>query len=157
MPELSPESKGPTRSARSIGAAVGAIALLALGVFAFDLAAEPHFVDESAYLSQTYYADLWFRGATNDPAWLDYPAYDLPPLPKYLIGAVLWLGGHRTLGPAEAWAWYRNTSSRFVTADALTVARLPAVLLGALRPAWDSTAWADSWATAGWECWRRCS
>ena len=109
-----------------------AVAALALASFAFRLQAEPHFVDESAYISQSYYAALFFEGRLDDRAWLEYPAYDLPPLPKYLIGAALALGGHRAPGPAEAMAWYRNTERRFVTPAALVAARLPTVLLGVL-------------------------
>jgi 4-amino-4-deoxy-L-arabinose transferase-like glycosyltransferase len=107
-----------------------AVAMLALAVFGFRLKGEPHFVDESAYISQSYYAALYCEGRHHDRAWLEYPAYDLPPLPKYLIGAALAAGGYPTPGPSEAFAWYRNTSSRFVSADALAVARLPVVLLG---------------------------
>ena len=33
--------------------------------------------------------DLFFDGKVNDPAWLDYFAFDLQPLPKYFIGAGL--------------------------------------------------------------------
>jgi 4-amino-4-deoxy-L-arabinose transferase-like glycosyltransferase len=107
-----------------------AVALLALAVFGFRLKGEPHFVDESAYLSQSYYAALYFEGRHHDRAWLEYPAYDLPPLPKYLIGAALAAGGYPTPGPSAAFAWYRNTSLRFVSAEALAIARLPVVLLG---------------------------
>ena len=35
---------------------------LAAAVFGFRLSAEPPFVDESAYLSQAYFADLWMVG-----------------------------------------------------------------------------------------------
>ncbi len=62
-----------------------AIACAALAVFASAWFAAS-FEDEYAYISQSYYADLFFAGRFNDRAWLDLPAYDLPPLPKYLIG-----------------------------------------------------------------------
>ena len=63
---------------------MGAIACSAVAVFASGLYAES-FVDEYAYITQSYYADLFFGRQFNDRAWLDFPAYDLPPLPKYLI------------------------------------------------------------------------
>ena len=40
------------------------------------------FEDEFAYISQSYYADLFFAGQFDDWKWLDLPAYDLPPLPN---------------------------------------------------------------------------
>ena len=55
----------------------------------------------------------------NHPAWLDRPAYDLPPLPKYLFGVALRVVGQRRPGPAAAEAWYRDTSKTFVTPAAL--------------------------------------
>ena len=110
----------------------GLIGLVALAVFGHDLSAEPHFVDESAYISQAFYADLLIDGRRDDPAWLDYAGYDLPPLPKYLIGVALRLEGHRRPGQAAAHAWYANTSRRFVPDAALVAARRPSVLFGAI-------------------------
>jgi hypothetical protein len=101
-------------------------------VFGWDLASEPHFVDESAYISQSFFGDLWLEGRRDDPSWLTYAGYDLPPLPKYLIGASLRAGGYRRPAPQAMWEWYANTSRRFVSGEALTVARIPSVLLGAL-------------------------
>ena len=75
---------------------------------------------------------MLLRGDFNNPAWLEYPAYDLPPFPKYLIGWALKVGGYRLPGPASARLWYRDTSSRFEPPGALAVARLPSVVLGAL-------------------------
>ena len=72
------------------------------------------------------------RASRKNPAWLDYPAYDLPPLPKYLIGLALAGGGFRRPGPAAARAWYLDTSSRFDPPGALVLARWP---FGALRGA----------------------
>ncbi|WP_435007100.1 ArnT family glycosyltransferase [Tundrisphaera lichenicola] len=106
--------------------------LLALTVIGWDLASEPHFVDESAYVSQAFFADLWLNGQRDDPAWLTYAGYDLPPLPKYLIGFSMRAGGFRRPNSTAMWEWYANTSRRFVSAEALTVARIPSVILGAL-------------------------
>jgi 4-amino-4-deoxy-L-arabinose transferase-like glycosyltransferase len=106
--------------------------LLALTVFGWDLAAEPHFVDESAYLSQSFYADLWLTGDWDNPAWLDYAGYDLPPLPKYAIGLALQVQGYRRPGPTAMLAWYQNIGRQFVSQDALIAARRPSVVLGAL-------------------------
>ena len=107
--------------------------LIVCGVwFHWDLAAEPHFVDESAYVSQAFYGDLLCEGRWNHPAWLDYAGYDLPPLPKYLIGLALWVEGYRRPTLTDAHAWYANTSRRFVSLPALVAARHPAVILGAV-------------------------
>ena len=108
---------------------VAAVAALVLG---YDLAAEPHFVDESAYYSQSYYARVFAQGLRDDASWLEFPAYDLPPLPKYLIGAALWLADTPTPGPREAGAWYLNTSLRFDPPGALAAARVPFVAVGVL-------------------------
>jgi 4-amino-4-deoxy-L-arabinose transferase-like glycosyltransferase len=108
------------------------VGLLATATFAYDLSAEPSFVDEWAYVSQTYYADLWLDGQTNRADWLAYPAYDLPPLPKYLFGWSLRAAGYRRPGPADAIKWYGDTRSRSGTPAMLTVARWPTVIVGAL-------------------------
>ncbi len=116
------------RPNRWLGTMVG---LVAFASFGYDLPSQPHFVDESAYLSQTYYADLWLSGDVNHPAWLDRPAYDLPPLPKYLFGVALRVVGRSRPGPAAAEAWYRDSSKTFVPPSALVAARWPTVSLGA--------------------------
>lgn len=105
---------------------------VACAVFGFRLGAEGHFVDESAYVSQSYFADLFLEGRRDDPAWLDYPAVDLPPLAKYLVGFALRAGGFRRPGPSAAFAWYENPSRRFETDQSLVVARIPSVVLGAV-------------------------
>ncbi len=105
---------------------------LALTVFGWDLSSEPHFVDESAYISQSFYADLWLNGEWDDPAWLSYAGYDLPPLPKYTIGLALKAGGYRRPAPSAMVAWYRDTSRQFVSRSALVVARCPSVIFGAI-------------------------
>ena len=105
---------------------------LALVVFGVNLGAERHFVDESAYISQAFYADLLIKGDRDNPLWLDYPGYDLPPLPKYTIGAALWAAGFDRPGPAAARAWYADTSRQFVSPAGLVAARVPSVLFGAV-------------------------
>ena len=70
------------RGGLAFAVGAGLIAALAVAVFAIRLSSEPHFADESAYLSQTYYYDLWTQGRTNAVEWLTYPAYDLPPCPS---------------------------------------------------------------------------
>jgi 4-amino-4-deoxy-L-arabinose transferase-like glycosyltransferase len=120
-----------SREARLTWRNAALVTALALLVFGARLAAEPHFMDESAYISQSYFAALFAEGLHNDPAWLDYPAYDLPPLPKYMIGAALWSAGYKTPGPADARAWYANTARRFDPPGALEVARIPSVVVGA--------------------------
>ena len=106
------------------------IAAVAAGIFLTRLRSEPHFMDESAYIAQSFYADLLLDGRRDDPAWLDYGAYDLPPLPKYLIGIALRSGGHPRHAPASAFAWYDDPRRRFETEAALRVARVPSVVFG---------------------------
>ena len=108
------------------------MSVLALTVFGRDLPLEPHFADESAYISQSFYADLWLDGHWDDPTWLSYAGYDLPPLPKYTIGLALRASGHRRPGPLAMRAWYQNTSRQFVSPEALVAARRPSVLFGAV-------------------------
>ncbi len=109
---------------------MAAIACAALGVFACGWNAEP-FADEYAYISQSYYADRFFRGQVNDWTWLDSPAYDLPPLPKYLIGLSLRLCHVRMPGPFNAHYWYHGYKS-FGDPATRTAARVPIILVGVL-------------------------
>jgi hypothetical protein len=106
--------------------------VVACAVFGFRLGEETHFADESAYVAQSFYADLFLEGRHDDPAWLDYAAVDLPPLTKYLVGIALRAGGYARPGRSAPADWYRNTSTRFVSDSALNVARIPSVLFGAL-------------------------
>jgi 4-amino-4-deoxy-L-arabinose transferase-like glycosyltransferase len=99
-------------------------------VFATGLFETP-FVDEYAYINQSYYADLFFSGQTNDRAWLDRPAYDLQPLPKYLIGVCLHLARQPMPGRLDAHNWYLNYWQHG-DLKTLVVARLPILALGAL-------------------------
>ncbi|WP_165244288.1 4-amino-4-deoxy-L-arabinose transferase [Paludisphaera soli] len=88
-------------------------------------------MDEYAYISQAYYTDVLLSGDRDDRVWLDFPAYDLVPLPKYAIGLALLVAGEPRPGPEAARSWYRDTSSRFGPPRMLTVARIPSILLGA--------------------------
>ncbi len=106
--------------------------VVACGVFGYHLADEPHFADESAYVAQSYFADLFFEGRRDDPAWLAYAAIDLPPGAKYLVGLALRAGGFPRGSPTAAVAWYDNTSRRFETRASLVTARMPMVVVGAL-------------------------
>ena len=106
------------------------IALAALALFGRDLRSEPHFVDESAIVAKSFYADLWLTGR-DDPAWVAYPAIDHPPLAQYLTGLALRVGNHPFPGRRVIWAWYNDTRTRGESDDALVAARWPSVLLGA--------------------------
>jgi 4-amino-4-deoxy-L-arabinose transferase-like glycosyltransferase len=109
---------------------VAAIACAALSVFGSGLYADS-FADEDAYISQSYYADLFFRGQVNDWKWLDLPAYDLPPLPKYLIGFSLRSCQLPMPRPIDAHYWYADYKS-FGGPATRTAARAPIILAGAL-------------------------
>ncbi len=98
--------------------------------FGIDLAGEPHFMDESAMDSQSYFADLLVEGRRDDPAWLEYPGFDSSPLPKYLIGLV-----RRTCGfprPVAWRLWFANPKVQFGPPGALELARWPFAIGGAL-------------------------
>ncbi|WP_422925978.1 ArnT family glycosyltransferase [Singulisphaera sp. PoT] len=98
--------------------------------FAIGLKTEPSFVDEWAYISQSYYASLFFDGSRDHAAWLDYPAYDLPPLPKYLIGGALSLAQYPLPGPADARKWYNNIKYECGPHAMLRPARIPSAIIG---------------------------
>jgi 4-amino-4-deoxy-L-arabinose transferase-like glycosyltransferase len=125
-----------SRPAKSLPAAMSWIlkALLvgcaALVFFASSIHAKS-FEDEYAYITQSYYADRFFKGKVNDRDWLDFFAYDLQPLPKYLIGLCLNFYDLRRPGPADARNWYLSYA-HFGTGLTLAAARLPIVVLGSL-------------------------
>jgi len=107
-----------------------AIVGLALAVFASGLFAVS-FVDEYAYITQSFYADLFFEGQFNHRLWLEGFASDLQPVPKYLIGLCLRLANLPIPAPADAARWYGDYKE-FGAPATLIVARLPFIALGAL-------------------------
>jgi hypothetical protein len=113
------------RTASAVGIFCGAFF-----VFASSLNAR-FFEDEYAYISQSYYADLFFTGQFNHKLWLDLPALDLQPLPKYLIGLAFRVTHLPMPGPADAWKWYESYRT-FGGKAALLTARLTVIPLGAL-------------------------
>jgi hypothetical protein len=125
-------SPGRRRTARRRAVAAVAIGLVALLSFGFDLKGEPHFVDESAIVSKSYFLALAIRGARHDAAWLEYPAFDHPPLGQYLTGLGLIAGGFRFPERGVIWRWYNDTRVRGETDEALVAARWPSVILGAV-------------------------
>jgi Dolichyl-phosphate-mannose-protein mannosyltransferase len=108
------------------------VAVAAVIWFGTDLAAEPHFVDESAMYSQSYFADLLVEGRRDDPAWLEYPGYDSSPLPKYLIGLTLKSCGRPRPGRLAARRWFTNIKTQFGPPGVLILVRWPFVIGGAL-------------------------
>ena len=98
----------------------------------YDLRSDPHWLDESAYISQSYFFDLFLEGARDDPAWISIPALDLPPLEKYLIGLMLRTRGIPRPDPRAAMAWYDDPSQRPETPEMLIASRWPSVILGTL-------------------------
>jgi 4-amino-4-deoxy-L-arabinose transferase-like glycosyltransferase len=99
--------------------------------FAQHLDREPDFVDEWAYVSQVYFGPLLLHGR-DDPRWLEYPGYDLPPLPKFLIAGSLTWNGYKLPGRDDMARWYNNTSTRFGSQAMLVAARWPSVVLGVI-------------------------
>jgi 4-amino-4-deoxy-L-arabinose transferase-like glycosyltransferase len=123
-----PANSARFRITRTLHAAL--IFCAAIVVFASGLNAR-FFEDEYAYISQSYYADLFFTGRFNHKLWLDAPAFDLQPVPKYLIGLAFRVAHLPMPGPADAWKWYENYHTFGGTAT-LLVARLTVIPLGAL-------------------------
>lgn len=127
-------AKSPRR--RSTWAIGGCLVAASLGLFAAGIPSEPHFADESAFLAQSYYADL----SRDDPRWLEYMALDLPPLPKYLIGLSLRSCGFDRPARASAVRWYKDNHHRADLAPSyldpptpiLRAARWPSAFFGAL-------------------------
>jgi len=109
----------------------GLIGILSAAFFALGLGDEP-FVDEYAYITQSYQPDLLFAGRTDDASWLDVLSYDLVPLPKYLINLAFRASGTPRPSRRDALAWYEDTSYRWGSGADLFIARLPSVVLGAL-------------------------
>jgi 4-amino-4-deoxy-L-arabinose transferase-like glycosyltransferase len=108
-------------------AALGCVALAVFASGVFDKS----FEDEYAYINQSFYTDLFFDGDLNDALWLDRLAYDLQPLPKYLIGMALEAANLKMPRPADASKWYDDYHA-FGRRSTLTVARIPFLPLGAI-------------------------
>jgi len=107
-----------------------ALGCAALAVYGSNIHAKP-FEDEYAYITQCYYADYLFKGELDHPAWLDFFAYDLQPLPKYLIGLSLISANQPLPGPEDARNWYLKYA-HFGPPATLTAARWPSLILGSL-------------------------
>jgi 4-amino-4-deoxy-L-arabinose transferase-like glycosyltransferase len=129
-PQKSNLSAQSPQNARSRLIAATAVFLAAIAVFASGIFSR-FFEDEYAYIAQSYFADLFFTGRFDDPAWLEFPAYDLPPLPKYLIGAAFHLAQLPMPKQSAWWEWYDHYG-HFGSPAALWVARLPIIFVGAL-------------------------
>ncbi len=106
--------------------------IVVLGFFRFGswLSKEPSFADEWAYVSQTYYGPLWWTGDWNHPAWIEYPAIDLPPIPKYLHAFMLKVGGYSLSDREQALRWYNNINTNFGDQAKLWYVRIPSVFFG---------------------------
>jgi 4-amino-4-deoxy-L-arabinose transferase-like glycosyltransferase len=109
----------------------GLIAILASGFFALGLG-DVSFVDEYAYITQSYQPDLLFSGRANDPAWLESLAYDLVPLPKYLINLAFRMAQIPRPNREAAIRWYGNSHYTWGSPRVLTTARLPSIPLAAI-------------------------
>jgi hypothetical protein len=109
------------------------------------LADEPHFADESAMIAQSYYYHLFATGQWHHSDWLQYAAFDHPPLPKYMFGLSLEVRGlpvPQSLDRWIEWMGYRRVNGRLERlpgggdfrppsdARVLYWARVPAALFG---------------------------
>ncbi len=121
----------PALGRRRAALAVGVVALAALA-FGWDLASEPLFPDETAYVSQSYFYDLLRDGRTDDWAWVEYHAYDLPPLPKYLFGLALEVSGQPRSNRLVAGRWFGNIRSSLLPRRMIDASRWASVLMAAL-------------------------
>ena len=130
-PEHRARSINSPQSSASLSRRAAVLGCLALALYAASLFADS-FVDEYAYITQSYYADLFFGGQFNHRDWLDVFAFDLQPVPKYLIGASLRASTLRMPRPTDAAHWYQNDHYRFGDRKTLVAARIPILLLGAL-------------------------
>jgi 4-amino-4-deoxy-L-arabinose transferase-like glycosyltransferase len=137
------EAKPAGRSARATWAWAAVVGLASFAYLAAGRQAELFFIDESSYVAQAFYGDLVLEGRWNDPAWLDLPAIDQPPLAKYLVGLALRVAGYRRPSPAAAVAWQREYNlrpvppeqlyvPRFATPEMHDVARWPTTVFGAV-------------------------
>ncbi len=109
----------------------GLVGLIAAVFFALGLT-DPPFIDEYAYITQSYQPDLLLAGKWNDPSWLEALGHDLVPLPKYSINLAFRAGGIPRPHRRDAVAWYGNTHYRWGGSLELLTARLPSIAMGAL-------------------------
>ena len=123
--------RGPFRLAPDGWIALG-IFLVTAAWFGLNLRSEPAFADESAYVAQSYFFTLYVGLEWNDWSWIEYHAYDLPPLPKYLIGAALATIGEAGPGRIAAGTWFDNIDALKIAPRLLEAARMPSVLMGGL-------------------------
>ena len=119
----------PPQSAKWVPIVIGLGAALWFG---WGIDGEPQFADEAAYVSQSYFFDFYVSGDWDDWAWLEYHAYDLPPLPKYFIGGALSTIGESGSGRIAAGKWFRDTEGIRIKADVLLAARVPSVIFGVI-------------------------
>ncbi len=130
-PEQRARTSNSSQPSVSVWHLGGAIGLVAMAVFSTGIH-DRSFVDEYAYITQSYYSDLFFGGRLDDPAWLDVFALDLQPLPKYFIGVGLRAANLRMPGPIDAARWYVDAHTQFGPPETLTVARIPFIATGVL-------------------------
>jgi 4-amino-4-deoxy-L-arabinose transferase-like glycosyltransferase len=113
------------------GCAGLAVAAVAASAIFWNLTGEPHFIDESAMIAQSYYYTLWKSGARDHVDWLHYAAYDHPPLPKYMFGMALDLAGLPVPTSIGPWMnWMRGDYSPPADPRVLFWSRVPAALFG---------------------------
>jgi len=108
------------------------LAFVGMVVFAWGVPTERVFPDETAYVTQTYFLDLVMPPHRNDWAWVEYHAYDLPPLPKYIFGVAEKLAGFPLPDRRVAGRWFQNIRQPLVSWEMIFTARWPVVLLGGL-------------------------
>lgn len=112
-------------------AVVLAFALLSIGRYFRGLGDEPYFIDEGAMFAQSYYWRLYSAGDWHHPHWVLYPAFDHPPLSKYLFGLSLDLAGLAV--PQDLGPWVTWMGGDFFSHDSRQIAtcRIPTAIFGA--------------------------
>lgn len=132
-PTETPAGPSPATSSRARRAFLGAaiVAVVSVASFVPGVTDAPTFPDETAYVAQSYYLDLLMSGRRDDWAWVEYHAYDLPPLPKYAFGAALHAAGRPLPDRLTAGLWFRDITRALVPRASIVAARWPVVALAA--------------------------
>lgn len=128
--------QGDEPSARSrwkLDAAIAAgLCCAAAWLYLRGLSEEPYFADEGAMYAQSYYWRLYSARLWHHPHWLVYPAFDHPPLSKYLFGISLRVHGLEPPRDLDPWVRWMGGNFYDYDLDRITACRVPVAIAGAL-------------------------